>query len=519
MEEIKSIQKFFKERKGILVGFFILMAISHGAMLFSDVMSIDTEIVISDPEWCYRNWTEIGRPALVALKAMTGTLQYNPYLAGIITFIGLPISCFIIIYFMIKMGRGIGQETLAAAAAGMIILTHPILTEQLSFGLQSAEICLGFALVGAAAYWAVCWATGQSKGRWILAVVGAIFTFLLYQSFVFLYISMVIEYLFLYAFGKGRDEGKKAGLWIGKSIFLFAAAFGVYTVLVRLFFTGSDYLNSNNYWIFSTAQENIVRILKNFILYFAGDSIFHTGYMLVIYILLAIAVILRFRAGEAVINKWVFLILAGEFLMPFLMVFALGGPPQSYRAELDVVFAEGAMAYSAVLLGYEGGNGLDKRLFLRGKRTLGIIALCVAVLIGWEQLGITLRMYKTREAFYEKDAFMAYQICEEIDRLQGEDRETYPVYIAGKYRLKLDSPAFETGETMGATFFGWMDDPVFHNKRVLGFLTSLGYQYCGLEQEEIIQLEESGFADGIPSWPQEGSVSLKEGIIIVKLSD
>ena len=85
--------------------------------------------------------------------------------------------------------------------------------------------------------------------------------------------------------------------------------------------------------------------------------------------------------------------------------------------------------------------------------------------------------------------------------------------------MKLDSPVFETGETMGATFFGWMDDPVFHNKRVLGFLTSLGYQYCGLEQEEIIQLEESGFADGIPSWPQEGSVSLKEGIIIVKLSD
>ena len=106
MEEIKSIQKFFKERKDILVGFFILMAISHGAMLFSDVMSIDTEIVISDPEWCYRNWTEIGRPALVALKAMMGTLQYNPYLAGIITFIGLPISCFIIIYFMIKIGGG-----------------------------------------------------------------------------------------------------------------------------------------------------------------------------------------------------------------------------------------------------------------------------------------------------------------------------------------------------------------------------------------------------------------------------
>ena len=71
----------------------VIVFITHGSKLFQNTISIDTEIIINETAWQYENWANIGRPSLMVIKALTGMLQYNPYLANTLTLIGLLVFC------------------------------------------------------------------------------------------------------------------------------------------------------------------------------------------------------------------------------------------------------------------------------------------------------------------------------------------------------------------------------------------------------------------------------------------
>lgn len=170
MNELKEYLSNKKAEIGLLA---LFLLVCHGSRLFSNAISIDTEIVITEAGWEYQNWMEIGRPSLVFLKWIAGLLQYNPYLVSALTLLFLLGACVLFGFFCddicIKCG-GL-KQTGCLLAMGVVIISSPIITEQLSFNLQSAEI-------------AFCFMT---------AAAAALLSFLAYQSFVFVYIVMVIQ--------------------------------------------------------------------------------------------------------------------------------------------------------------------------------------------------------------------------------------------------------------------------------------------------------------------------------------
>ena len=487
----------------------MIVFITHGSKLFQNTISIDTEIIINETAWQYENWANIGRPSLMVIKA-------NPYLANTLTLIGLLVFCVLFGYFVHNTFSS-GGKTQELLVVGAIFITAPILAEQLAFDLQSVEITLGFITTLLAAWGGIKW-TENSRFRYaVVSIALAVFSFFIYQSFAFIYVIFIIEYFFLRCFGQGQcienkqeqENVKWAALW--RSILLFGVIMGIYGILMKVFFSGSDYLNSNNYWAFSTTKENIARIFNNFYLYFSGDTIFHTAYTCIFYILLFPLVIIEIRRKQ---NKVLACVIAlGELLLPFLMVFVLGGPPQSYRAEIDVVVAETAIACSTVMLVNKYLN-CNKSKF---SKLMLIIVSLIILLQGWEQLNITQRLYYTDRMCYENDVMIAHQIGKEINSIIEQDRE-YPVYISGKRKYENNAIGI-SGEAMGKSFFGWGDGPHWHNKRALHFMRVQGYSYEALDEEECLEMSESNIAEDMPIWPVDGSIALKDGVIVVKLSE
>lgn len=340
-------------------------------------------------------------------------------------------------------------------------------------------------------------------------------SFFAYQSFVFLYVVMVIQYLFLLCFGKRTKGEHFEHKLVWKCMGFFVLVFAVYEVLQRIWFSGSGYLDSNNYWGISPVKENIARILRAILSYFMGESIFHTPYIGAVWVVVALlAFSLLWGADKQIFGEGV-LPLLGMLLSPFLMFFALGGPPQSYRAELDVVFAEGALVYSALLL---CENRKMRNEYDRIRKGFTVIVILAVILIGWEQVSITNRLYYTDDLCYENDVQIGYQIAREVNEIQGQNLKTYPVFISGKYRFQGNSSCLE-GEQMGKSFFGWVDGVYWHNKRSLRFLETLGFAYMPLEEENAVAVSESGIADDMPVWPQDGSIALREGIVVIKLGE
>lgn len=156
MNDLKAYLNHRKAEIGLL-SLFILVC--HGSRLFSDVISIDTEIVMTEAEWEYQNWMEIGRPSLVFLKWIAGLLRYNPYLVSALTLLFLLGACVLFGFFSDDICKRCGElkQTGCLLAMGIVIVSSPIITEQLSFGLQSAEVAFCFMAVAASAWFTVRW--------------------------------------------------------------------------------------------------------------------------------------------------------------------------------------------------------------------------------------------------------------------------------------------------------------------------------------------------------------------------
>ena len=78
------------------------------------------------------------------------------------------------------------------------------------------------------------------------------------------------------------------------------------------------------------------------------------------------------------------------------------------------------------------------------------------------------------------------------------------------------------GQIIGeASFFCWDTGvepvPYYSTKRILGFLHTLGADYKSAPPERMQEAMEESAAMQV--WPAEGSVQIKNGIVIVKLSE
>lgn len=112
---------------------------------------------------------------------------------------------------------------------------------------------------------------------------------------------------------------------------------------------------------------------------------------------------------------------------------------------------------------------------------------------------------------YQKDQAIANEIMFDIQKM-GLDYRTMPIVFIGK--IDPDPLPVVTSSTMGTSFFSWDQG---RNRRIHNFLRLQGYAVMrtNVEQRQLAYDNR----EGMTCWPQNGSIKVVDGIIIVYLSE
>ena len=134
---LKDFAEYCKNH-GTLIAFTLaIIALAHGAYIFSGNFGIDTQVFVQQPEFDY-NWVGIGRFGLLLERDLLFLKPYSLYYAGVLMYIFISLACITMYYTFYKIsGKDYGFVYLCIP---LICFTHPIFVEQFYFKLQCAQI-------------------------------------------------------------------------------------------------------------------------------------------------------------------------------------------------------------------------------------------------------------------------------------------------------------------------------------------------------------------------------------------
>ncbi len=496
----------------------LLVFLLHGSRMYSGIIGIDTEDLLHLQDDFYGGWLHTGRQGLVFLKYLLDNAQYNPFFSGAMTVLLFAAAVAAFLGLWDRVGR---PARMWAWGCGVLLwVSHPAMAEQFYFSLQGMEICLGLGLTALALYFSFRWSEGGS----VLWAVGSggilLLTFSVYQIFVVLYIFGTVSLLLLQAVREVSEGAQPEGMRLIRRVVpycaVFLAAFLLNTLITRLFFGSSDYLQNQIYWGRASIKDCFHAIAGHVVKAFTGyGSIFyHPGLgVLALFDLILLLIFLSGhgrgkRGGKGVILFFYLALLA----TPFLMTVLLGGTP-AMRSQMVLPAVTGFLGYLGIWLVQIQDSYFRRRL--RG--TLIYCCLAVCLLGGVEQAKVTGRLYYTDWCRYEQDAALGRTVIEKIEQIKPDER--MPVVVIGGREFSGNHSCV-TGEVIGRSFFNYDREvepvPFWSTRRILGFLHTLGADYAQVPQERMGEAMECGA--NMPVWPKEGCVQVKNGMIIVKLS-
>lgn len=331
MKKLKQTCSFFYEQfykyllyigKHPLSAIFLFIGIwaGFGSYAFATDYYADSEVVINIAGTTY-NWLEIGRFGLVFVRRLLGTNWYNPYYTGILFLFFLWLTGMTFSYLCSKLFPKLTAPILVLGS--LVFLTYPTFSEQYYFHFQSAEIAFGLWLSMLALGLIYFFIRDHRWSCFFAALPLFILTFGIYQSFVPL---TLCGYLTVFLSVVTRKDCSvstiKRGIW--GSIAHFFTAFLMYEGIDKLFFTSSNYLNSQIIW---TGEAPLLASIKDIIYLcvrmFLGRDIFYTA-ILPFAVLLTMAAFFRRKALPLPQLLLGILASIGITVCPFLLTLMMG---------------------------------------------------------------------------------------------------------------------------------------------------------------------------------------------------
>ena len=156
----------------------------------------------------------------------------------------------------------------------LLIISSPIMMEQMGFVLQSIEIMVGFSLSAIGSILFVDYFEKKHKSSLVISIILIFITFSFYQAFVFLFISAVIMYLIC----KNKDQQGETQNIINdviRSIFIFIIMFALYFILDKYVLSILDLDKTSyltNQFLWGTESINVIlkSTFKNLIKVYSG---------------------------------------------------------------------------------------------------------------------------------------------------------------------------------------------------------------------------------------------------------
>lgn len=536
--------KEYMEKNRRLVFFTALFVfLIHGAKLNSNIIGIDTDDLIRYQDEFYSGWLDTGRHGLVFLKQLMGNLSYNPYFSGLLTllcFVGA-VSAFLVLWdSAVKKQKG---SLIAWTVCSLLWISHPIMTEQFYFSLQSAEVCIAITLTALALYITRCWerrvckdGIQRNKVLWLLPVVSILLlllTFSVYQVMVVLYIFGAITLILLDGLSDvmGKEECATARLWlrIVPYVAVFLVAFAANSLITSFFFQSSDYLGNQIQWEQGDITENFRLIAGHVVKTLTGyDSIYYNigyGILCAVVLIIMLVLLINIKKRKSTVLTMLFF-LSALFSTPYLMTIVIGGAPV-VRSQLILPVATCFLAYLAFHLWGELQEQYDCNIFavagtVSNKKSV-LVLLFSSILVGctigvWQQAQTTMQLYYTDSMRFEQDVAIARELMMIIgDKYEDEG---IALVVVGSKPFAANNSCVQ-GETIGVSVFDYDVDlePACYwsTRRILGLFHLLGADY---DIAPVDRFEDAiEYSQKMDVWPDRDCVKQREGVVIIKMGE
>ena len=486
----------------VYTGIFFLI---YGAWLFNTNPRIDTEHVINSPFTTY-NWLAIGRYGLILTEYVFGLRWFNPFIS---TTFGYTVLWTAGVCFGYLLWRAMRSCHFITAGFGLLCFVSPIITEQLYFDLQTFQVAWAYCLcaVGVGmSYWGII---NRSKLAKLLAVLCMVWSFSSYQAFCALHIAAVTTcYILLYrrwTILNTRVVSERV-YWklIAWHVGLFIIAMVINTIITKLFFSGSSYLNNQIQWGTIPIVTGVMNILSHLTRAFTGTGNLYTGYwgalsVLTITTLLSDAVKNRHKVPSIIY------VMAGLGLQfcPFLLTFLLGVIP---TPRTQIVYPFVLACNAIILLGH-----VWRRIWIKYLYVLFIVAMF------FNQANSTARFIYTDEIRTQEDIRLANSIEQKINEVApGQNK----IALVGAYFNRLNNACIR-GELIGTSIFScnYAAEPHFWDSsaRACTVMRTIGVEFVYVSPEQMMEARRKALF--MPCWPAKNSIADMGDYVIVKLSE
>lgn len=491
----------------------------HFRLLTSLVPGIDTEHMISSPQAMYESWLGIGRQGLLFTKLISDNLLFNPDFAALLALLLLLPACLLVPFLgSLASGntKGYKGEAWLTLLFGMAAVSHPILTEQLYFTLQGAEVVFSFFLLEFCLLGAHFWSADKSPLWLPLTILLLQIPFSAYQAFVPLFIAGAVGMTLLQSLFTGLSIREQWG-YVGRFLLAFLGGFLLNQIASRLFFTSSSYLSEQFYWAEAGFVKGCLKVLSHMWDVFTGDGTFYSAeFGILCLALLALLLWRCFRTKKAAVSVWRLFLLAAWFAAPFYLSVLLGIRPV-IRAQLTLPFVTGGTAFLCGYLFLQWKAELSRKLC---RYIAGFLLAFLCLRTVYQEASVTSRLYYSDAIRAQGDYALAVSLQEDIREFTGEADYSGVVLFWGR-REASKNPSCIEGDVMGQSLFNWDTDVepryFFSSCRIVDFLDVLGSSYSQPGQDQIAEAAEA--MEAAPCYPSPGSILWIGDAVAVKLSD
>lgn len=519
---------FYNENKLMCFSALLCMILMYGKHAFTTNYLFDTDDLLYHTTDSTLNWLQIGRQGNVLTQKVFGLLWYNPYFVGALCLVLFPVVIFFMTYLFYQ--AGLNKSKVSLYCFVFLTMTSPIWVYQFYFSLQWFEMVWALFLITLVQF--LVWrmfadAKWRKQKIYKTAILFLAEIFLLnwvfstYQTYVIVFIFMSAGiYLISMVNEKDNFNEKEFGYRLGYLVVLFLASYVINMLISDKFFTSSDYVTGMTVWGKASSEEILSQLKMYLFRCHTGKDMQYSALMGIGAVFMLMEIVFVWIQKK---NKIWYKIL---FLLASLAVWMSAHALNIYTGRVLMIRAQ--IVYPFVL-GYQimfllwciRENEISD---LIGKvKYVGI--LLFAVIGIWIQMGNVFRLWYTEDMKCKADTLILQKVNMAVDSLNlyGEEKNL-PMAFVGNYSPTLNSGCINTKENMY-----WMNDASIgmscwervneQPNRLIRIMSShFGVDYVRLSSKEQENLARENAHD-MPSYPYNGFVQVRDGMIIVKMSD
>jgi hypothetical protein len=498
-----KLNDFLRRNKALIIYSFIIAIICYGYELFNFSLSIDEELQSFSSAVNLKKLIQDGRWGSYFINILLSPHSLMPYLPTLILILCLALTSIL----FIANEKGDLQSQIIFST---IFISYPLHSYYMEFNILGAPVGIGM-ILSTISYLIIKESLEIHKRKFLLSSVAILmltFSFSMYQALVPFLISLVLIH---YGSQLLNNECITIRLFV-KQIFYFfiiyLLAFLLYLIIDRFFkiLFIPEFQNLSSYtdhylgWGKSTAKKVFFILLGTTKDYLSGKKFYGSYSIKSIFVLIPFLLYIILSKVKVTSHKvLVVTILFISLFIPFIVMYYTGSklPPRSL------------VALPLMLAGFWWLTSLYSKQWMK------TVLIIIAFLFFLSNTYHTTRLFYTSYVSWQADRDMANRIIERIYSLDLPEKDPIKIVFIGKYKHPENELFLKTNDAFGSSFFYWgrgefpRINAVFKTKGITNLKLA-----TSVEQEKIVDS-----IDSLPSWPKKGSVTIKDGIVVVKLSD